>query len=538
MDLLPLRMLNEHVYCPRLFALEWLHGEWEENAYTLDGSRVHRRVDQPSPGDLRELEAGQLRSVELADEGLGLVGKLDVVEAKDGELSPVDFKRGAVPATGTPWEPERVQLCAQGLLLRATGQRCERGYIWFAESRRRVEVVFDEELVRLTLEHRDQARALLRDELPLPRPLVDSPKCPGCSLVGICLPDEVNHLSGRQGAVRPMTPRRDDGAPLHVQLRGGRLGKSHGEIVVRDRKEVVGKARLEETTAVALYGNATVSSPLIGELAQRGIPVAWHSFGGWFRGLMTPAGGHGVPGRIAQHAIARSPMASLPYARAFIGAKVRNARVLLRRNGDGRSATIDELERVARRIDSAASAESLLGLEGIAARLYFGGFGTMLREDPGFDLRGRNRRPPRDPVNALLSFAYAYLVRECTAALHRVGLDPYVGLFHTVRPGRPALALDLMEEFRPVIADSAVVRCINNGEVTLDSFTVRSRGVALTDAGRRQFIRALEGRMGTEITHPTFGTRFSYRRILEIQARLLSKALQGDIPEYAGFRVR
>ena len=542
-DLLPVRMLNEHVYCPRLFALEHICGEWAPSADTVDGSRVHRRVDQGSRAGLEELAreaAMQVRSVHLSDEELRLVAKIDMVETDGGEVVPIDYKRGpAPPEDRPPWDPERVQLCAQGLLLQAHGHTCTRGFLWFAESRRRVEVFFDPALVALTLEQRDRALALV-EGAELPPPLLDSPKCPRCSLVGICLPDETNMLAGRCERVRPMTPARNDAVPLHVQLHTGRLGKDHDEIVIRDRDGVVGRARIGETSAVSLYGNASISTPLMAELANREIPVAFHSYGGWFRAMLVPSGGHGLPARMKQHRMASDPERALDFARAFVEAKVLNARVLLRRNAPDLPGEVSgELKLLARKAAVAVRQDELLGLEGAAARLYFQHLARMLRSPPGtFDFEGRNRRPPRDPVNALLSFAYAFLARECTAALHHVGLDPYIGLMHRPRPGRPALALDLMEEFRPVLADSAVVRAINNGELDEDDFVVRSTGTSLTDAGRRAFIRAIERRLAEEVIHPAFGTRLSYRRVLEVQARLLAKALVGDLNGYPAFRVR
>ena len=541
--LLPVRMLNEHVYCPRLFALEHVHDEWAESADTVDGSRVHRRVDQESRAGLDELgdaSSTQVRSVYLSDEELRLVAKIDLVEGDGDEVAPIDYKRGAAPkGEHQPWDPERVQLCAQGLLLRAHGHICTRGYLWFAESRRRVEVPFDDELVALTLDHRDRALAQM-EQAELPPPLVESPKCPRCSLVGICLPDETNLLGGKTEQVRPMIPARDDATPLHVQLRGGRLGKDHGEIVIRDRKEVIGRARIVETSSVALYGDATISTPLVSELARRGIPIAFHSYGGWFRALVVPAGGHGLPARMEQHRAVADPVRALAFARSFVEAKILNCRVYLRRNASELPPDVlGELKILSRKAAAAESEQELLGLEGAAARLYFQHLPSMLRTPPGtFDFTGRNRRPPRDPVNAMLSFAYSFLARECTAALHRVGLDPYVGLMHRPRPGRPALALDLMEEFRPVLADSAVIRAINNDEMADKDFVVRSTGTSMTPAGRKAFIRSIERRLSEEVTHPSFGTRLSYRRVLEVQARLLAKTLLGDLDRYPAFRVR
>ena len=174
--------------------------------------------------------------------------------------------------------------------------------------------------------------------------------------------------------------------------------------------------------------------------------------------------------------------------------------------------------------------------------MYFGAFSKMLKGDEKlratFEMAGRNRRPPRDPINALLSFAYALLAKDFSVTLATVGLDPMVGFYHQPRFGRPALALDLMEEFRPLIADSVVIGAINN-EVVGDEDFVRGAGaVALGPAGRKRVLLAYERRMDQLVTHPVFGYRISYRRVLEVQARLLGRVLLGEIEEYPAFRTR
>ncbi len=155
-----------------------------------------------------------------------------------------------------------------------------------------------------------------------------------------------------------------------------------------------------------------------------------------------------------------------------------------------------------------------------------------------FDFTTRNRRPPLDPVNALLSYAYALLVRTWTVTLTAVGFDPYRGFYHQPRYGRPALALDMMEPFRPLVADSAVIQAINNGEVKPTDFISAAGAVSLTNDGRKRFIAAFERRIDHEITHPIFGYRLSYRRLFEVQARLLGRFLLGDISEYPNFTTR
>lgn len=543
--LVPVRMINELAYCPRLFALEWLNRQWADSADTVDGRTVHRRVDQPGRTALPAADEDAdrpvaARSVYLGDPGLGLVAKIDLVEAEGGRVLPIDYKRGAPPDIPEgAWEPERVQVCAQGLLLRAHGYACDAGVLYFAGARRRVDVPFTDALVRRTLDLRDLALVLAADDA-LPPPLVDSPKCPGCSLNGICLPDEQNLINGRTDHVRPLTPARDDALPLYMSIVGGSLGKDHDEIVIKDKGKEVGRARILDTSRVVVLGNASVSTHLLRELAARGVPVAYHSSGGWLFGTFMPSSGINVPTRIAQHRVAADPLASLRIARSFVRSKIHNCRVLLRRNGDPPEETLVRMRELAADVERCEGREELLGIEGAAARFYFQAFPTMLKGAMRlmFSMDGRNRRPPKDAVNALLSFAYACLARELTVITNGIGLDPYVGLLHQPRFGRPSLALDLMEEFRPVIADSVVINAINNAVVSPEDFVIRPTGVALTDAGRNRFIEVFERRMDEVATHPRFETRLSYRRILELQARFLGKVLIGEVAEYPEYRVR
>jgi CRISPR-associated protein Cas1 len=193
------------------------------------------------------------------------------------------------------------------------------------------------------------------------------------------------------------------------------------------------------------------------------------------------------------------------------------------------------------RLDRIADPAVLLGAEGQAAALYFSQFNRMIKlpvPGRGFDFQSRNRRPPKDPVNALLSFAYAILLKDCFSALCTVGFDPYYGFYHVSRHGKPSLALDLMEEFRAIIADSVVLTLINTGCLTAKDFLIWRESCQLTEEGRKRFFETYEQRKATVVTHPVFGYKMSYGRMLEVQARMLAAHIRGDIPAYTGFTVR
>lgn len=554
-QLMPVRMLNEFTYCPRLFYLEWVQGEFVDNEFTVEGRFAHRRVDarggaMPPPEEKAPFE---VRSVPLSSTQLGLSARIDVVEGEGGAVSPVDYKRGKPPPNDAgAHEPERVQLCAYGLLLNEHGHASERGVLYFAGAKARVEVEFDDALRARTLELLAQARATAASDT-LPPPLVASPKCQGCSLHGVCLPDEVNYLAAEEAPaptsttatqVRRLVPARDDAQPLYVQEQGARVGLDGDVLEVRSRERgVIGKARLFELSQLVVMGNVQVSAQAIRELCGRGIPVCWMSYGGWLSGFTDGLGHNNVEIRRAQFRAAEDERVALRLARRFVRNKVANCRTLLRRNHpDAPEPTLRDLSMLAEATESAPGMPALLGIEGNAARLYFEAFPALIRPASGgelaFDFTTRSRRPPRDPVNALLSFAYSLLGKDLAVTSRAVGLDPFLGFYHQPRHGRPALALDLMEEFRPIIADSVVLSAINTGVMTSADFVRSSLGVSMKPDGRKRFTRAYERRMEEEVTHPVFGYRISYRRILEVQCRLLARHLLGEIPSYPEFRTR
>ena len=549
--LVPARMVNEWVYCPRLAYLEWVEGEWAESGDTAEGRRAHVRVDEgggrlPEPDELGE-EKARARSVTLSSERLGVIAKMDVVEAGDGLAMPVDFKKGKRPhvAAGA-YEPERVQLCVQAMILEDNGYKVEQAALWYVGSRERVRIDLDQELRATTLEAITGLRSAAASA-HRPPPLEDSPKCPRCSLAGICLPDETN-LFRKGNPPRPLNPSDDPALPLYVQTPGARVRKTGDRLRVETEEEKV-EVPLIDVSQVSLFGPVSLTTPALHELMRAGIPVSWFSTGGWFLGHTTGTGHGNAAVREAQYRTAFDKRSSLAFARDLVAAKVRNSRTLLRRNwrvdGDAeeKNDVLVRLKGVARRVPRAEDDRQLLGLEGEAAAVYFAAFESMLAKSAGEDLGGfsfdkRNRRPPTDPVNATLSLAYSLLTRHFTTAISATGLDPYMGLYHRPRHGRPALALDLMEPFRPIVADSCVVQAINNGEIKPGDFVFNGSACSLKPAGRKAFLASFERRLEQETTHPLFGYRVSMRRLIEVQARLLARHLQGEIVPYPHYLPR
>lgn len=576
-DYLPARMINEYAYCPRLFFYEWVEGLFAENADTVEGSFQHRRVDEkatPLPDAAELPQSIHARSVTLSSETQRVIAKMDLVEAEDGIVTPVDYKHGQ-PRIGQNglelWPSDRAQLAVQGIVLRDNGYPCEEGIVYYRKTGQRVRVALDDALIATTKDLIRQVWTTAGGG-EIPPPLVDSPKCPGCSLVGICLPDETLRASAVDDTVaeqlslfdaappkpvkrevRPLVAPRSELRPLYLNTQGVRVGKSGGVLQVREKDSLVQDVRMGEICQVSLMGNVRISTQAVQALCEAGVPICYFSTGGWFYAITVGLNEKNVFLRRSQFRFAEQEYFARSLARRLVAGKIRNQRTLLQRNHvEPNRNTMAGLREMAGRAEQADSLQELLGIEGNAARQYFGDFAGMLKADEEdyasrngsvaerlpFDFEGRNRRPPRDPVNALLSLAYSVLAKDLTVACYAVGFDPYIGYYHQPRFGRPALALDLMEPFRPLIADSAVLTAINTGMVTTRDFVRVGGSVALTALGRKGFFRAYELRMDSLVTHPLFEYRVSYRRLLEIQARLLARVLEGEIGEYPVFTTR
>lgn len=576
-DYLPARMLNEFVYCPRLFFYEWVDGVFRHSSDTIDGAQRHERADEREdelpPPDALDGVTFKARAIMLSSEALGLIARMDLIESDGNTVTPVDYKRGAPRDTENgpeAWPADTVQIAAQALVLRANNYACNEGLVFYYETRQRVRVPLTDELVAQTTAALHDAKALARRGL-IPPPLVDSPKCPRCSLAPICLPDETlaalsvddpdpvqapllpfesvsdegeRSPADRLDGVRRLVPARDDLRPAYVTGFALSVSKSGECLQVKEKGKLVQEIRLNEMTELNLFGPVSITGAAIQALCYAEKPIAHFSIGGWFYGLTTGLGLKNVFLRREQFRRAEDERFCLRLARDIVSTKVRNQRTLLQRNHlEPPAQTLDALKRLARRAQVCESLEELLGIEGTAAAQYFAAFSGMIKIDDEarlgvFDFSRRNRRPPRDPVNALLSFAYSLLARDFTVVCHAVGFDPFVGFYHQMRFGRPALALDLMEGFRPLIADSVALTVLNTRMVTGSYFLRAGEAVALTQKGRSAFLRAYEQRMDQLVTHPVFGYRISYRRVLEVQARLLARYVTGEIPVYPGFETR
>ncbi|GIV97920.1 MAG: CRISPR-associated endonuclease Cas1 3 [Herpetosiphonaceae bacterium] len=319
----------------------------------------------------------------------------------------------------------------------------------------------------------------------------------------------------------------------------------------RERRKV--RVPLIRVDHVVIFGEITLTASVIQLLLERRISIHYLTAHGRSCGSIAPDPSKNALLRIAQHRAHADHRQRFELARRFITGKLRNMRTILmryeRKREQGEAgeaaehikAVLRDLQRLRPREtvdpdDRMHGLGELIGCEGAGSGAYFRAFGTLLQEPWSFSKR--LRRPPRDPVNALLSLGYVILTKQAASLINIVGLDPYIGYLHSPGFGKPALALDIIEEFRPLVIDPVVISMLNTGAFQESDFHSEPGSVRLSDGARKRFLEKIEERLNTTIQHPYFGYKTSYRRCIELQVRLLGKALLGEVPEYIPFIVR
>ena len=330
-------------------------------------------------------------------------------------------------------------------------------------------------------------------------------------------------------------------ATLYVTEQGARIEKEYRRVLVTKHDEVLLATPLARLSEVVLVGWVGATTPALLMLLDAGVPLSFITRSGKLRGRLTPPSAKNLPLRHAQYDRARDPAFCLKVARAIVDGKLRNSRALayrIRRSHPQIGASwLARIEQAVEAVVAAEDMNSLRGIEGSAAKAYFEVLRAALRAQMTF--QKRTRRPPRDPANALLSLGYTLLTQNLMTACEVVGLDPYDGFFHADKYGRPALALDLVEEFRGPVVDSTVRLVINKRVIGPRDFEPgQERSIYLTHRGLRKFLQQYTHRLNTQILHPTYGRRLTYQRVFEVQARLLAKTIQGTLDNYQPFRVR
>ncbi len=532
---LPISHVAEVAFCPRNFYYRAVEKIDLTDARMAQGSIAERKREARET-IIREGKL-QVRAVTVSSETLGVIGIIDVLE--EGEFPyPVEYKTGSADEGLY----ERVQLCLQAMCLEETlGRPVPYGYLYYAGSRKRVCIDFDEIMREKTLECVTEARRLM--ESPIRPEPVNDWRCPGCSLLPICMPAEDRFLDGVGPKPRKPLPSLGIEHVVYVDEQGAYLRKDGGKLAVTKEGQTLASVPLGHVDQLVLVGNVNLSTPLLKHLLRYDVEVVLLNSYGKYEGRFTPELSKNSVLRLRQYERSKEEMFRLQVARGIVLGKVQNMRAFLMRGNRTRdSAALEEsirqLTAFSPNVERAASLESLLGIEGAATHSYFQGFAELVGKEIAFDFQKRTRRPPKDPVNALLSLGYTLLCSDCITASQIAGLDPYVGFYHIPVYGRPALALDLMEEFRVLLVDSVVLSLINKGSVRPDDFEEKYGGWFLTERGREKFYAAYGQRKNTDVTHPIFEYTLPYRRVLELQARLLGKVVMDDIPAYRAFVTR
>lgn len=526
-DSLTISLVIHQDFCSRRAWLE-MNGERTDTSQMQEGHTAHARVD-----DSRTSTGNSLHSLRVYSKANDLVGICDSVERlSDGSVRVVEYKSTPVRKTASITPSNRLQLALQGICLKEMGYVVSEYAVYFTDHRKTVTVNLTEDDYAHALQQIEATRALAVSDTA-PEPLDEDPQCSWCSHVSVCLPDE-NRGKVRRRRVLAANP---EGQTLHLTEQGARASKRNGRLEVTKGGKELGSIPLERIESVVVHGNIDLSSALIRELAWNHRPIVWFSSSGRLYGWMLPGDGPNGLARVRQHVLSDSGF--IPVAGSMMGAKIYNQATLLRRHG-GSSRIVARLRELQDLPLKTHNLSDVFGIEGEAASLYFSNFGSMLNDSAlealGSTWTGRVGRGANDEINILLNYAYGMLLSECVRALIACGLDPHAGFLHSSNRNKPACALDLMEEFRPVVADSVVLTLVNRHEVSPRDFQTIGGSLSLRPSGRKAVVRAFERRMQTQFKHPAFGYTISWRRAIEVQARLLLGVIDGTHSRYEGIK--
>lgn len=531
-DTLRVNALHALAYCPRLFYLEEVEELYTQDASVFAGRRLHVEIEKDEEDEWQELI--------LENSELGLRGRVDALRTRSGQTIPYEHKRGRCyrDRTNKPqaWESDRLQILAYACLIEAAlGITVLEGRIRYHADNVLVHVPLDDQGRQEVREAIEQARQLrLTTERP---PITTNERlCARCSLAPVCLPEEVRLAQGVTEQPIRLFPEDDEREVIHVLEAGTSVGKNGEQLKITKRDKSTQALPARQVGQLVLHSFAQISTQALYFCAEQEIGVHFISGGGRYLGSFEPRAGS-IQRRVRQYQALSQPDTCLKLARQLVTCRGQSQRKFLMRGQRG-SETLPELEsaiaqmqRILKQVPQAESLASLLGLEGNLAALYFKALPQLLSPGvaPEFQFSGRNRRPPQDRFNALLSFGYSLLLKDVMNAILVVGLEPALGFYHQPRTQAPPLALDLMEIFRVPLVDLPVMGSINRGQWEAQAdFDIRGGQVWLSESGRRKFISLYERRKEESWKHPVLNYSLTYRRLLELEVRLLEKEWMGE----------
>jgi CRISPR-associated protein Cas1 len=540
--------LHALAYCERLFYLEEVEEIRVADGNVYAGRRLHEKLDKGT----------DTYTMELASERLGLRGKADCVRRSSGELIVFEHKRGRSKQGKEAWPSDRLQALAYALLLSEhTGEGVREARIRYHADNTTVRLEVEEEKAREEVCAAVSRAVELRESIGRPPVSASEYQCRTCSLAPVCLPEEERFAGHGREKARRLFPADDDRRVIHLVEQGAAIRRDGEQLIIAlpdgTRKSLPGKL----ISALVLHGNIQISTQAIHFCAANSIGVHWLSYGGFYVGAFSQGGGN-VQRRIRQFQALQDDRLRFLLSCRLVSAKVENQlRYLLRatrgKETPERSAVVtaglDQLRAILKELTALlADAEqgaivpldTIRGFEGKAGEVYFSLLPLLLKVGPEnlLAFSGRNRRPPRDPFNALLSFGYALLYRDCMNGLLSVGLGPCFGFMHSPRSAAYPLAMDLMDLFRLLLWDIPLIGSVNRGQWLKDDFVVTGEQVWLNVDGRRKAIQIYENRKQEKWKHPVLQYSLSYGRTIELESRLLEKEWTGEPGLFAGLRLR
>jgi CRISP-associated protein Cas1 len=542
-DTIRVSALHALAYCPRLFYLEEVEELYTQDAAVFAGRRLHAELEKQEDEDWEELF--------LESEELGLRGRVDALRTRDRQTIPYEHKRGRCHRDDNnqpqAWESDKLQILAYACLLEyALGITIQEGRIRYHADNVLVHVPLDDIGRQLVKDAIAQAKTLRKSVL---RPPVTSNErlCGRCSLAPVCLPEEARLAHDRKWQPVRLFPEDDERQILHVLEPGSRVGRTGDQLKIVRKDQPQETVPLHQVGQVVLHSFSQLSTQALHACADREVGIHFVSGGGRYIGSLDARGGS-IQRRIRQYEALTKSEFCLTLAKQLVDCRGKSQRKLLMRGKRNLAEVPDSLENaiaqikiILKQVQQAKSRETLLGLEGNMAALYFGALPGLIGSEVSELLRfqGRNRRPPKDRFNALLSFGYALLLKDVMNAILAVGLEPALGFYHQPRSQAAPLALDLMEIFRVPLVDMIVLASINRLQWhTQEDFEVRGQQVWLSDSGRRKFIELYEQRKAECWKHPVLDYSLSYRRLLELEVRLLEKEWCGEGGLFARLVVR
>ncbi len=560
-SLLSVHSLHALAYCERLFFLEEVERVRLADERVYAGRTLHVEIERD--------EDDEIFNLSFQSETYGLIGKVDCLRKRDGNVIPYEHKRGksARSIGGKPetWASDRLQIIAYCLLVEENlGVDILEGRVRYHADNVTVRVPIDEKARANFATHLERAKEL---QTSIERPPVTSNErlCVKCSLAPVCLPEEArlaqtlvrtacgsglveaettddsaigesslqSEISNPKSQILRLFPAEDDRQILHILTNGAKVGRKGDQLEVwspdTEEKQVY---PVQEIGQVVIHGFAQITTQALRLCAERGLGVHWIGYGGRYFGAWTSGQGS-VQRRIRQYAALTNQDFCLALAKRLVEAKVRGQLSFLLRASreSGREVedvktSIANIRKLLSPLNRTDNIDSLRGFEGSIGASYFKALPHLVSDEVGEKMKpdGRNRRPPKDRCNALLSYGYALLLKDITNAILVVGLDPCLGFYHTPRSQAHPLALDLMEIFRVTLVDLPVIGSINRKQWDeTEDFTIAGKQVWLSDSGRKKFIQIYERRKADQWKHPVIGYSLSYSRHLELEVRLLEK---------------